>query len=68
MNNATNCFFERISALTIGVILMIGAIGLTIISITIIPVVGLILAVPLFGFSVYFFRVHFNRQCQIQTE
>jgi hypothetical protein len=47
---------------------MIGAIGLTIISITIIPVIGLVLAVPLFGLSVYFFRVHFNRQCQIQTE
>lgn len=65
--NANHCFFERFSALTIGVLLSIGAVGLFVISLTIMPLVGLIFALPAAVLAIYFFRVHFNRQCQIQT-
>jgi uncharacterized membrane protein len=65
--NATNCFFERVSALTIGILLLVGAIGFAVVGLTVLPVVGLVVAVPIFALSVYFFRVHFNRQCEIRT-
>jgi hypothetical protein len=66
--NPTSCFFERFSALTIAVLLSIGAVGLAVISFTVMPFVGLIFAVPVAALAFYFFRVHFNRQCQIRTE
>ena len=65
--SAVSCLFERISALTIGVLLSVGAVGATIIGFTVLPVIGLIIAVPLAALAVYFFRVHLNRQCQIQS-
>jgi len=65
--NPGNCFFERVSALTIGILLLVGALGFALVSLTVLPVVGLVVAAPLFALSVYFFRVHFNRQCQIRT-
>jgi hypothetical protein len=65
--NSTNCFFERFSALTIAILLSVGAAGLFVISMTVMPFVGLIFAVPVAALAIYFFRVHFNRQCQIQT-
>jgi hypothetical protein len=66
--NPTTCFFERFSALSIAVLLSVGAIGLLVISFTVMPFVGLIFAVPVGALAFYFFRVHFNRQCQIQSE
>lgn len=65
--NSMNCFFQRFSALSIAVFLLLGAVGLTIISFTVLPVIGLLLVVPVLAVSIYFFRVHFNRQCQIET-
>jgi len=65
--NINSCLFERISAFSIGVLLSVGTLGLIIISLTIIPVFGLILAVPSGLLAAYFFKVHFDRKCQIQT-
>lgn len=65
--STNNCFFERVSALSIGILLLVGAIGFALIGLTVLPVVGLVVAVPVFALSVYFFRVHFNRQCEIRT-
>lgn len=65
--NANSCLFERISAFAIGVLLSVGTLGLVVISLTIIPVVGLVLAVPTGLLAAYFFKVHFDRKCQIET-
>ena len=66
--NANSCLFERISAFAIGVLLSIGTLGLIVISLTVVPIVGLIFAVPSGILATYFFKVHFDRKCQIQTQ
>jgi hypothetical protein len=68
MMSVKSCLMERFSALSIGVFLLIGAVGLGIISLVALPVIGLVLAIPVLALSLYFFRVHFNRQCQIDVQ
>ena len=63
--SATSCLLERFSALTIGVALLIGGLGAVVIGLTVLPVLGFVFAVPFFLLSAYFFRVHFNKQCEI---
>jgi hypothetical protein len=60
-----SCFFERISKLSIGIILAVFGLGLVIISLTMIPFFGLLLAAPVLLASGYFIRAHLNRECQI---
>ncbi|MGD2271014.1 MAG: hypothetical protein PVI06_11490 [Desulfobacterales bacterium] len=60
-----SCFFERISKLSIGIILALFGLGLVIISFTILPFFGLFLAAPVLLASGYFIRAHLNRECQI---
>ena len=59
------CLFERFSKIVLGLFFLITAIGLTLSGITIFPIFGFLLAVPALLVSLYFFRVHLNRSCQI---
>jgi len=64
---ATNtCLRERISKLLISVLLLLGGIGCGIIGFTVLPLVGLLFAVPLLVLSGYFYRVHLNERCRIE--
>jgi len=44
--NRISCYFERISDFTIGLFLLFVGLALTVISFTIIPVIGLVIAIP----------------------
>ena len=59
------CLFERFSKTVLGLFFLITAIGLTLSGITIFPIFGFLLAVPALLVSLYFFRAHLNRSCQI---
>jgi hypothetical protein len=59
------CFFERISKISIGLTLLLFGLGLIVIGLTVLPIFGLILAVPVLGASAYFIRAHLNKECQI---
>lgn len=61
------CLPERMSKMMIGSLLLIGALALVVIGFTILPVVGVILAVPVAGLGIYFIRVHLNEQCEIDS-
>lgn len=62
---ATNCFPEKISKFMLGSFLLAAASGLIIIGITLLPVFGFILAVPVIALAIYIFRLHLSDQCEI---
>ncbi len=59
------CIPQRISKFGFGLILIGAALGLTVIGLTLLPIIGLVLAVPVAGLALYFFRVHLNDQCEM---
>ncbi|MEE8480515.1 MAG: hypothetical protein V3T59_04665 [Desulfobacterales bacterium] len=59
------CLFERFSKTVLGLFFLITAIGFILSGITIFPIFGFLLAVPALLVSLYFFRTHLNRSCQI---
>ncbi len=64
MENA-HCLYERTSKYAIAAILLVVTAILFISGLTILPLFGLILAVPILFVSFYFFRVRLNKECQI---
>jgi len=48
--------------------LVAAALGMTVISITILPIVGFALVIPILILAVYVFRLHLNDQCEIDLE
>ena len=61
----TKCVPQKISKLMLGLILMGFASALIIIGVTLLPVFGFILAVPVIALAIYIFRLHLNDQCEI---
>lgn len=59
------CLFERFSKMGIGFFFLFISIGFMLSGITVFPIFGFILAVPFLLISLYFFRVHLNKDCQI---
>ena len=61
----TECAPQKISKLMFGFLLLLAAAGLIIIGITLLPVVGFVLALPVIALSIYVFRLHLNEKCEI---
>lgn len=64
---ANECLPEKLSKLMIGSLLLIGALALVIIGVTLLPLVGFLLAVPVAALGIYFIRVHLNEKCEIDS-
>jgi hypothetical protein len=64
MNNS--CFMERFSKIGLGFLFLLISFAFAVSGVTVLPIFGFIVAVPLLGVSVYFFRAHLNRECQIE--
>ncbi len=64
---ATECVPQKISKLMLGSLLLAAALGLIIIGITLLPIFGFLLAIPVIALAVYVFRLHLNDQCEIVT-
>jgi len=62
---ATQCVPQKISKLLMGFVILAAAAGLILIGITLLPVFGIMLALPVIALSVYVFRLHLNDQCEI---
>ena len=60
------CVPQRISKFMLGIILLMAAAGLIIIGITLLPVFGFIMALPVIALAIYIFRLHLNDQCEIE--
>jgi hypothetical protein len=56
---------QKISKLLLGSLMLVAAIALLIIGITLLPVFGFILAVPVVALSFYIYSLNLNDQCEI---
>ncbi|MFO7749761.1 MAG: hypothetical protein R6V54_06670 [Desulfobacteraceae bacterium] len=61
----TDCIPQKLSKAALGSILLVGALALIIAGLTVLPVIGFILAVPAAALGIYFIRLHLNKECQI---
>jgi len=61
----TECVPQKISKLMLGLIMMGFAAALIIIGVTLMPVFGFLLALPVIALAIYIFRLHLNDQCEI---
>lgn len=59
------CVPEKLSKFMIASLIMAAAAGLIVIGVTLLPVFGFVLAIPVIALSVYIFRLHLNKECQI---
>lgn len=60
-----SCASQQISKFALGALLVAGALALTVISITLLPIVGFALVIPVLVLAVYVFRLQLNDQCEI---
>ncbi|MEE4363002.1 MAG: hypothetical protein V2J08_03665 [Desulfotignum sp.] len=61
----SSCIPQKISKFALGMILVAAALAMTVVSFTLLPVIGLVLVVPILVLAVYVFRLHLNDQCEI---
>lgn len=59
------CISERMFKYALGGLLVAAALALSIISVTLLPVIGFVLVIPVVALAVYVFRLHLNDQCEI---
>lgn len=61
------CLPERITKLTIAVVLLLGGVGMLLLGFTVLPVIGFAAAVPMLILAGYFFYARLNEQCEISA-
>lgn len=61
----TSCTTQKLSKYVMGFLLAAAALALTAISVTILPVVGFALVLPVLALAIYVFRLQLNDQCEI---
>ena len=61
--NRLSCYFERISDFAVGLFLLFTGLALTLISFTIIPVIGLFIAIPVLVLAVAFLGAKRSKEC-----
>ncbi len=63
--NRISCYFERISDFAVGLFLLFIGLVLTVISFTIIPVIGLFIAIPVLVLAVAFLGAKRSKECAL---
>lgn len=66
--NRLSCYFERFSDFAVGLFLLFLGIALTVVSFTIIPVFGLIIAIPVLVLAVAFLGAKRSRECALVAQ
>ena len=62
-----SCLFERFSKIGLGILFLLTSFGFILSGVTVLPIFGFMIALPFFLLSLYFFRVHINKACQIKA-
>jgi hypothetical protein len=63
--NRISCYFERISDLAVGLFLLFTGLALTVISFTIIPILGLFIAIPVLMLAIAFLGAKRSKECAL---
>jgi hypothetical protein len=66
--NRISCYFERISDFAIGLFLLFVGLALTVVSFTIIPVLGLFIAIPVLILAIAFLGAKRSRECALVAQ
>ncbi|MFH2059101.1 MAG: hypothetical protein ABIJ59_09390 [Pseudomonadota bacterium] len=61
----SECVPQRISKFMLASLLAAAALGLIIIGVTLLPIFGFILALPVIALAIYIFNLHLDDQCEI---
>ncbi|MEE8398185.1 MAG: hypothetical protein V3S89_04205 [Desulfobacterales bacterium] len=60
------CIIERFSKMGLGLFFLFAAFGFILSGMTVLPIFGFFVALPLLFISCYFFRAHLNENCSIE--
>lgn len=63
--NRISCYFERISDFAVGLFLLFTGLALTVISFTIIPILGLVIAIPVLVLAIAFLGAKRSKECAL---
>ncbi len=63
--NSSNCAFERVSNVAVGALLLLIGLGFSVIGVTILPFVGLLVALPVLGLSGLFLSAQRSKECSL---
>ena len=66
--NRLICYFERISDFAVGLFLLFTGLALTFINFTIIPVIGLFIAIPVLVLAVAFLGAKRSKECALVAQ
>ena len=66
--NRLSCYFERISDVSIGLFLLFLGLALTLISFTIVPIIGLFIAIPVLVLAIAFLGAKRSRECALVAQ
>ena len=60
-----NCYFERATNLSVGAVLFLIGLGFSIISLSVLPVVGFLVVLPVLGLSAIFLKAPRSKTCTL---
>ena len=63
--NRLSCYFEKISDFAVGLFLLFLGLALTVISFSIIPVIGLVVAIPVLILAISFLGAKKSKECAL---
>ncbi len=61
----TKCLPQKISIVLIAVFMLVGAAAFALLAFSVLPIIGFLVAVPMFILAIYFIRLRLNSQCEI---
>jgi len=62
---SSDCLFDRISHFAVGIALLFIALGFSVITMSILPVVGLFVVVPTLAVAFFFFKAPQSQECKL---
>ena len=63
--NRISCYFERVSDFAVGLFLLFSGLALTVVSFTIIPILGLFIAIPVLVLAIAFLGAKRSKECAL---
>ncbi len=67
MINKDNCRYEIVSNLSVGVFLLVLGLAFLVLALTVIPVIGFVVAVPVLIVAGIFLRAHRSQECMTEN-
>ena len=63
--NALNCGLEKPLNIVVGALLFLVGLGFALSGVTILPIIGFLVAVPVLGLALFFFFAPRSKECQV---